>query len=157
MKDARNDLMQQYDKETRIMKDTARMERLLEMNMSVEQVWLEWSNESEIDVLQQFTTVFMVAKKAGGDSIAIIKKSIANICERMEIEMEINVLLTAKKYEFQIMSVVPIGIIFYMKLAFAEFMSVLYGNAFGVCMMTICLGVYASAVYWGYKLIEIEV
>ncbi len=157
MKEARKDLARQYDSETRIMRDTGKMERLLEMNMSVEQVWMEWVNQTEIDVLQQFITVFMVAKKSGGDSVAIVKKSINNICERLEVEAEIRVLLTAKEFEFQIMSLVPIGIIFYMKLAFAEFMSVLYGNIFGVCFMTICLGVYVGAVLWGSKIVEIEV
>lgn len=157
MKEARKDLAQQYADTTRIMKDTAMMEYLLEMNMSMEQVWLEWSNHTDVEILAQFTTIFMVAKKSGGDSVAIIKKSILNICERLEVEMDIKVLLTAKKYEFQIMSFVPIGILFYMKLSFPEFMSVLYGNLFGGFLMTSCLIAYAGAYIWGNRMIEIEV
>lgn len=157
MKEARKDLRQQYENETRIMQDTARMERLLEMNMSVEQVWVTWNHTTDIEVLHQFTTIFMVAKKSGGDSVGIIKKSIANICERVEVEKEIKVILTGKKYEFQIMSVVPIGILFYMKLSFGEFMSVLYGNVFGIVLMSICLIVYGAAYGWGYTMMKIEV
>lgn len=157
MREARVDLSQQYESSTRIMRDTAKMERLLEMNMSVEQAWIEWSEATEVEVLHQFITVFVVAKKSGGDSVAIIKKSIANLCERLEVENDIQVLLTAKRYEFQIMSVVPIGIIFYMKLSFADFMSVLYGNLFGYCLMSICLAVYVGAFVWGMRIMEIEV
>lgn len=157
MKEARNDLKQQYDKNTRIMKDTARMEHLLAMNMSVEQIWLEWAKNTELEVLQEFTTVFIVAKKSGGDSVAIIKKSIQNICEKLEMESELRVLLAGKKYEFYIMSAVPLGIILYMKLAFAEFMSILYHNVFGIFFMSICLAVYVGAFLWGSKIIEIEV
>lgn len=157
MREARKDLKSQYDKSTRIMKDTAKMERLLEMNMSTEQIWLEWSRNTDIEVLQQFTTVFMVAKKSGGDSVAIIKKSIYNICEKLEMQRELQVLLAGKRYEFYIMSAVPLGIIFYMKLAFGEFMSVLYQNLFGIVFMSICLGIYICAFLWGRKIIEIEV
>lgn len=157
MKEARKDLGQQYDSTTRIMRDTGRMERLLEMNMSVEQAWIEWNDEVEIEVLHQFTTIFMVAKKSGGDSVAIIKKSIHNICERLEVEADIKLILAAKKYEFQIMSMVPIGILCYMKVSFAEFMSILYGNIAGYILMSLCLVAYAGAYVWGKKMLEIEV
>lgn len=111
----------------------------------------------DIDELSQFVTVFIVAKKSGGDSVQIIRKAIATICEKIEVEQEILVGLAAKKLEFKIMSGVPIAILLYMRTAFVEFMDILYGNMLGVCIMTICLGVYILAFVWGSKIVEIEV
>ena len=59
--------------------------------------------------------------------------------------------------EFRVMTVVPFGIILYMRLAFSEFMGVLYGNALGVSVMSICLGVYLAAWKLGKQMVEIEV
>ena len=36
-------------------------------------------------------------------------------------------------------------------------MNSLYGNVFGIGVMTVCLGIYAGAYYLGVKLIRIEV
>ena len=62
----------------------------------------------------------------------------------MEIRQEIKTLITAKQMEFRVMTVVPFGIILYMRLAFSEFMDLLYGNALGVSVMSICIGLYMS-------------
>ena len=62
-----------------------------------------------------------------------------------------------KKMEFQIMSVIPLGIIGYMRLSFPEFMAGLYGNLPGAAFMSICLGAYIAAWRLGCKIVEIEV
>lgn len=157
MKEARRDLEQQYEGATRIMRDTRMLGHLLDLNMPVEQVWQEWEGQAQVEVLSRFATVFVVAKRSGGDSIGIIKHAIHNICDTMEVEEEIKVVLSGQRMEFQVMSLVPLGILCYMKFSFAEFMSALYGNAFGVILMTICLGVYGGAVLWGNRIIQIEV
>ncbi len=156
MREARREMGKQYDEDTRIMQDTLRMERLLQMNMPVEQVWKEWQNALDIEVLNQFVTVFVMAKKTGGDSIGIIRKAIQNICERMEINQDIEILLTAKKLEFQVMTMIPLGILVYMKWSFAEFMDVLYGNLLGFMIMTVCLFLYGVAYMWGRNIVDIE-
>ena len=55
------------------------------------------------------------------------------------------------------MSIIPMGMICYLKISFPEFMEVLYGNLLGVFIMTICLLVYLAAYEIGKRIIEIEV
>lgn len=157
MVEARKDIARQYDEGTKIMRDLYQMERLLGMNISTETIWIQWSNIIQIKELDQFVTVFTIAKRAGGDSVRIISKAIQNISDRIEVEQEIYVSLTSKRLEFQVMSVIPIGIILYMRLSFPDFMEVLYGNMIGILIMTICLVVYILAYLWGRKIVEIEV
>lgn len=157
MVEARLDVSKQFDCESRLMNDLEKMERLLKMNVPVVSIWQQWAKMVDIEELHQFVTVFVVAKKSGGDSVAIIRKAIGNICERLEVEEEIQVGLTAKRLEFQVMSCIPIGILLYMKASFPEFMEVLYGGLLGWSIMTICLGVYVVAYLWGSNIVKIEV
>ena len=66
-------------------------------------------------------------------------------------------IISAKKMEFRIMTVIPLGMIVYLRISFPEFFKVLYGNALGVLIMTICLGVYAVSYEAGKRMVEIEV
>ncbi len=157
MVEARGELCQQYPSKARIMRDTLVMEQLLKMNMPPDQVWNEWAKRTDLRELQQFTEVFIIAKKSGGNANEIIKNAIINICDSVELEMEIQVILAGKKLEFQIMCLVPFGIIGYMTWSFPDFMDVLYGNLFGVALMSGCLAICALAVGWGNRMIQIKV
>ena len=77
--------------------------------------------------------------------------------DKAEVKREIDTVIAAKKMEFQIMSVIPLGIIGYMRLSFPEFMAGLYGNLPGAAFMSICLGAYIAAWRLGCKIVEIEV
>ncbi len=50
------------------------------------------------------------------------------------------------------MSLMPAGIIAYLKLTSPGFLSSLYGNPFGICAMTICLFIYLAAYWMGTSL-----
>lgn len=107
--------------------------------------------------MDTFVTVFSLAKRSGGDSILIIKNAVRQLGDKAEVKREIDTVITAKKMEFQIMSVIPLGIIGYMRLSFPEFMAGLYGNLPGAAFMSICLGTYIAAWKLGCKIVEIEV
>lgn len=73
------------------------------------------------------------------------------------MEREIETSLAAKKYEQRIMSVMPCGIILYMELASPGFLDVMYTTMFGLLAMTGCLLIYLGAIYWGTKIVDIQV
>ena len=55
------------------------------------------------------------------------------------------------------MSLMPAGIIVYLQMTSPGFLSVLYGNPFGIAAMSICLAIYAAAYWMGRKIVDIEV
>lgn len=77
--------------------------------------------------------------------------------DKIEVKKEIEATLAAKKSEQMIMSLMPAGIILYLQLTSPGFLQVLYGNAFGVCAMTACLGIYILSYWLGKKIVDIEV
>lgn len=154
---AEKDLQPLYPKNSRIRREFNRMIHELDMNQTAEQVLKDMSERIRQEDVENFVTVFAVSKRTGGDSIAILKNTVRIIGEKIDVEREIQTLLASKKLEFQIMCIIPLGMVLYMRMAFPEFLSVLYGSLPGVILMTICLGVYAFAWRLGWKMIQIEV
>lgn len=146
-----------YPPEARISKELMVITRKLRMHIPIEQILEDFAMNVPSEDVKSFVTVFVTAKKSGGDMIGIIRNTTNQIGDKIEVKREIDTLLAAKKYEFQIMSIVPYGIIGYMSLSFPEFMDELYGNVIGIGVMTICLGIYVGAYYLGVRILRIDV
>lgn len=157
IRETARDMKPLFKKECRIQKEFARMIHQLDMNQTVEQVMSELAERISQEDVTSFVTVFVTSKRTGGDSISIIRNAVRDISEKIEVEKEIQTVLSAKKLEFKVMCIIPFGIILYMRLAFPEFMNVLYGNLLGAVLMSVCLCIYIAAYRIGKKLVEIEV
>lgn len=155
IRETEKDLKKLYSEENRICREFSHMVHELDMNRTVEQVLNGFAKRVQQEDVQDFVIVFSTAKRAGGDSISILKNAIQMIGDKIEVEREIQVMLAAKKLEFQVMCMIPLGLVFYMRFSFTEFFDVLYGNPLGVILMTGCLAVYAFAWYLGRKMMDI--
>lgn len=144
-------------KDAVIIREFSYMIRQLDMNVTAEKAFQDFSARAKSEELQNFVTVFSILKRSGGDMIRVLKTTIENICTSMEMKREIETMIAAKKMEFKVMTIIPLGIIVYMKVSFPEFMSVLYGSTTGTMVMTGCLALYAGAWYLGKRMLEIEV
>lgn len=156
-REAQKELLRIYPKEARISKELQMVVRQLRLQMPMEQILEEFSQRVQMEDVRNFVTVFVAAKKSGGNMITIIQDTVRQIGDKIDVKREIDTILAAKRYEFRVMSVIPYAIIGYMSLSFPEFMDSLYGNIFGIGVMTVCLGIYLAAYYLGMKLIKIEV
>lgn len=155
IRETEKDLKKLYSEDSRICREFSRMRYELDMNRTAEQVLLAFAERVQQEDAQDFVVVFSAAKRAGGDSISILKNAVRMIGDKMEVEREIQVMLAAKKLEFRVMCIVPLGLMFYMRFSFTEFFDVLYGNLLGVVLMTGCLAVYAFAWWLGKKMTDI--
>lgn len=157
MRETAKDLQVIYKKDEKIVREFHYMTRQLEMNIPIETVLAEFSQRVNTEDVHLFITVFSIAKRSGGDMLRIIREASNQISGKIEIKNEIEAMMAAKRLEFQIMSVIPIVMICYLKMSFPEFMEQLYGNLLGVCVMSLCLIVYLAAYELGKHIIEIEV
>ncbi|MGE9940619.1 type II secretion system F family protein [Bariatricus sp. SGI.161] len=156
-REAQKELKKIYPEEARISKELQMIVRQLRVHVPMEQILEELSQRAPTEDVRNFVTVFVAAKKSGGNMIAIIQNTANQIGDKMDVKREIDTILAAKRYEFRVMSVVPYAIIGYMSLSFPEFMECLYGNILGIGVMTICLVIYLAAYYLGLRIIRIEV
>jgi len=157
MRETLRDMRVMYKEDARIIAELVHMNRQIQMNIPAEQVWQEFSNRIPHEDVQSFTEVFVIAKRSGGDIIAVLHNTVKQIRDKAEVKREITTIMAEKQLEFRVMSAVPLGIIAYMSLSFPDFMGSLYGNAAGIVIMSICLVFYAAAYQLGKMIIEIEV
>ena len=157
LREACKDLEEIYGKDEVILKELGYMVRQMKMNMTAESVFGEFAARTGDEDVQTFVTVFNMAKRSGGDTLEIIRNVVRQMGEKIDVEREISTLISAKKMELTIMSVIPFAMIGYMRISFPEFLGVLYGNPAGVIIMSVCLIVYLVSYEMGKRLVEIEV
>lgn len=157
MRETIKDLKGIYKKDDIILREFSYMIRQLQMNVSVETVLQSFAQRTTDEDVHTFVTVFNMAKRSGGDTLEIIRNAVRQMGEKIDVEREITTLLSGKKLELKIMTMIPLGMVLYMKISFPEFLDVLYGNVAGAIIMSICLLVYLVAYEMGRRIVEIEV
>lgn len=157
MREVLKDLQVIYKKDELIIREFRYMVRQLDVNFTIEKVLQEFSERTKEEDVQTFVTIFVMAKRSGGDMIGIIRNTVQQMSEKADIRREIGTIIASKKLEFKVMSAIPLGMIGYMKFSFSEFMGILYGNVAGVVIMTICFLGYVIAYEAGKRIVEIEV
>lgn len=155
--ETQKELLLLYSEDELIQKELKLIVRQIKIQIPIEKILDEFAVRVDLEDVYGFTTVFVAAKRSGGDMMAIIKNTVRQISDKIDVNREIDTLLAAKKYEFKVMCMIPYFIIAYMAVSFPEFMSCLYGNAIGIGVMSGCLGIYGGAYILGLKLIKIEV
>lgn len=157
VREALGDLKLIYSKDARVLKELQYMIHQIEMNIPLEQIFQEFAKRSGDEEVYMFATVFSLAKRSGGDMIEMIRNAVWQIGEKIEVKQEIETMMAAKKLEFRIMSLIPIGMICYISIAFPDFLGIMYGNLLGIVVMSVCLVVYLVSFEWGKRIVEIEV
>lgn len=157
LKEAQKELKILYPGKSMIGMEMELMIRKVRLQIPAETVLEDFAARVELEDVSNFASVFTAAKRSGGDMIAIIRNTVVQIGEKIDVKREIDIILASKKYEFRIMCIIPYGMIMYMQISFPDFMDALYGNVVGIGVMTVCLGIYMAAYVMGTRLIKIEV
>ena len=151
------DLGRLYEKGSDILEEFRYIESQLRLSVPVEELFLDFGKRSGVEDIENFAAVFYTAKRTGGDMTQMIQKVARMLGDKIEVKEEIEATLAAKKSEQMVMSVMPAGIICYLKLTSPGFLDVLYGNPFGICAMTVCMVIYGLSYWLGVKIVDIEV
>lgn len=129
----------------------------VDMNVSVEKLFLELANRTGMEDVMQFAEVLEYGKRSGGNWKQIIDATVYRINEKCEVRKQIEVMIAEKKLEQQVMNILPLGILGFMQIFSWDYMSVLYHNWFGVLVMTIALGLYVFALYVSERILQIRI
>lgn len=151
------DLARLYEKGSDILDEFRYIESQLRLSVPVEELFLDLGKRSGVEDIENFAAVFYTAKRTGGDMTQVLQKVARMLGDKIEVKKEIEATLATKKAEQMVMSIMPAGIICYLKLTSPGFLDVLYGNPFGICAMTVCMGIYGLSYWLGVKIVDIEV
>ena len=129
----------------------------LEMSTDISKLLNDFAERSGLDDIKEFARVSAVAGRSGGNFIKMMKKMVQTIEGRLEVEDEIDTMITSKRMEYNMMSAMPFAIILYMRICNPGYMDALYGNILGAAAMFICLVIIILAIAWGQKITNIQI
>lgn len=132
------------------------MELELNLGMSDLEVWKNFEERLKLDSLTQFILIIDKGYYTG-DLLTIIRRSIQLLSDRLEIEIEINLAIAAKKFEFNTMMISPVVLLAFLTLSNRTYMSMLFETSIGRLVMSFGLISLIIAYKIGDKIIKIEV
>ncbi len=154
---ALKDLERLYRTDEDIVKEFRFMDYQMQVNIPLERLFLDFGERSGIEDIENFAAVFLTLKRTGGDLPEILQKTARMLSDKIDVKREIETVLAAKKMEQFVMSLMPAGIVLYLKLISPGFLDVVYRNIPGTFFMSVCLAVYALAFCLGRRIVDIEV
>lgn len=155
--EAVKDLKKMYPQGAMIVREFAYIVNQIQMNITVENALNNFGRRSGVEDIISFADVFSTAKRTGGNLVQIIKTTVNQIGNKLEVKREIMAMIAGKKFEATIMKFVPAGILWFMSATSPDLLKPLYHNPAGIIIMTILLGGYLYTSRLIDKIINIEV
>ena len=146
-----------YGKKSLICRHLGKIYKGIRNNIPIEKLLFNFGEESRNSDIQDFAQVFTVSKRNGGNMAQMIERTIGIISSKVEVEKEIEVLISAKRMEARIMNFVPFFIILYVSITSRDFFSPLYHNIFGILTMSVCMAIYVVAYLMSERIVNIRV
>lgn len=155
--ECRKELEQIYGNDDVMVKEFLFMEQQIRLGVPVEQLFLDFGKRSGVEDIRNFGEIFLISRRSGGNLGQILEKMADVMGEKIKVNRDIQTTVSGKKMEQAIMSMVPAGMILYVRYTSEGILDVLYHNVWGVLIMTVCLAVYFVSVKMGRKIVRISV
>lgn len=155
--EAQGEIRSLYGEKSEMAQELKWIQKGLKNRVPLEQMLLNLGERSSVEEIRDFTEVFAVAKRLGGNLKEIIRRTVDLTQQRMETEREITTMLAAKKYEQKVMNLIPFILFGYLQLTSRGFFDILYHNGAGILVMTCCLILYLGACVLSEKIMDIRI
>ncbi len=152
-----SELKRIYPEDACMVREFSYMRTQLALNRTAEELFLSLAERYRVEEIETFAQLFQTTRRTGGDLVLIVRNTAVSMRQRMETSREIETILSGKVMEQNVMSLMPLVILAYVRLSSPEFIRPVYHNPAGICVMSICLAVYAAAWMWGRKIVDIRV
>ena len=154
VRSAASDVKKLHGENDILAKELTGIVRQMEYQIPAEQLFREFGERSGVEDIRRFGELLIIAKRTGGNMDRILEGTWRNLCGKIDTAREIDALVAAKQYEQKLMSLMPAGVIVYLKIGFSGLMDKMYGNITGVLIMSACLGIYLAAFWLGRRLTQ---
>lgn len=145
-----------YGKESLMAKELRQIRKGLSNNASLEKLLYELGARSATESIREFGEVFSIARVSGGDMPGILTSTAELIGDKITLRKQLQVMISGRKLEQNVMSVIPFFLVIYIEVANKGFFDVLYQEWFGRFIMTGCLIVYLVAFAWAQRICRIN-
>lgn len=145
------------DAEEYIILEAEYMARRIEMNETVETVLSDFARRARIEDVENFSDVFQICKRTGGNIVEVVRNTSGIINDRIEIRQEIEMLLAQRRFEQKVLNIVPVLLIVLLSASAADYMEPVFSTAMGRLVMTVAIGLLAVAWFISKKIMDIRI
>ena len=154
--EATKDIEKMFGENSVMAKELQNMIIQINLGMRIEELMSDFSDRTGVEEIKDFATVFSIAKKSGGKFSEIIERCSLMMVANRDTENQIEILISGKKYEQRILSIIPFVLIAALRYTSSDFIEVLYHNLFGEVLMSVCLLIYLLSLYLSEKISNIK-
>lgn len=155
---ARDDMINQYgESNVFIVAELELMISRISLNQNIEDVFAEFAERSGLEDIKTFANIFEVAKRTGGNLVQIIRQTTDVIADKIEIETEMDTILSGKKMEQRVVMVMPIVLTLFMTVTTDGFMDPIFTTLAGRLVATVALALILVGGLWSNSITNIEI
>lgn len=147
-----------YDEDATIMVELKQMTERLTVGMEKERdVMFDFADRSATEDIVNFIDVYFTCLTTGGDTVTAVRRASTQIMDKIEIKNEMSSMIAQKKYESVILVILPPIILTFLHLSSPDYLAPLYGNVFGMFIMTLALAVMMASFLWSVKITDVAI
>lgn len=128
----------------------------IQIGTSEVRAWRKFSEEIDIEACYEFVDVLEETYAVGGQITKVIHRTCQILSDKIDLLLELDLMLSAKKFEFRIMMGAPIVLLAILSSSSGGYMEVLYMTFYGRLVMTGVLFAMVVAYIIGKYITQIE-
>lgn len=153
--DAYKDMRMQYSENAYITKELYQIYEARRNNIKLVDMLNDFAKRSSLEDVEDFANIFAVGEMSGGNINDIVRQTHSVICEKMQIENEIDSKMSANQLELNIITCAPILIVAMLKFSNETFADN-FATPIGVAAITVGVVLFVVAYRMGQKIINIK-
>ncbi len=153
--DASGDMVSIYGEEADIVREVQIICTGLKNNINIEELLLDFARRSNLDDIMSFANVFEICNRQGSDLKRIVSDTREIINDKIEVEMEIETMISGSKNELNIMMVMPVIVVVMLRGLGSGMAGA--NTVFSVFIKLLCIGLFIMAYVMGRKMIDIKI
>ena len=157
LQSARSDLSLIYPEDSDIITEVDIILARFNNGMMLSESFNDFAERCKLEDVKSFASVYSTIEGKSGRADEIIKETQSIIADKMEIEMEIDTLMTAAKSEVTIMLFLPLIILLVIGNAGAGFMDAIYTTSIGHAIATGGLIIFFLSFFLARKFSNVEI
>lgn len=128
----------------------------MEYGQPIEEALLDFANRAQMEDITNFADVFVTCKRTGGDLVEVVRRTSSVIGEKLDIQQEIAVTVSQKKFESKAMFAAPFVFLFVLSVTSPDFLAPLYSPA-GYVISSVSIVILFACFLWVNRIMNIRV
>lgn len=126
----------------------------LDNNINIEQLLLDFAKRCGLSDVTSFANVFEVCNRQGSDLKRIVSETRDILNDKIEIEMEIETMISGNKNELNIMMIMPVIVV--LSLSSMGSLTIVTNSPVNLIVKLSCIGIFVAAYLIGRKIVDIR-